>query len=477
MCGILGICGQEDVAGELLQGLTAIQHRGQDAAGVVTLDKLFSLRKGLGLLSQVFGDVTPADLPGRCGLGHVRYATIGSNDVLDAQPIVANYPFGMAMVHNGNVVNFAELRRSMYDEHHRLLETSNDVALILYTFASELETKNLKALTPGDIFDAVTATQHHVLGAYSAICIIANVGFLAFSDPYGIRPIVMGRKYAAHGIEYVYASESVCLDFLGCERVCDLAPGEAIFIDMQQRVHRRICRQEQQAFCVFEYIYFAREDSIIHDRLVAHERLALGRRLAARCRARGLHPDIVIDVPSSSYFFAAGLSEALGVPYRRGLAKNNHIGRSFLAPTKETRELLVRQKLNPIAGVVAGAKVAVVDDSIVRGTTSKYLVTLLRKAGATEVYFLSAAPPIRFPCVYGIDMSVRREIIAAHYSLDQIHQYLAADAVLFQELDDLQDLYKDLPCCFACFTGIYPTGVSAELLAQIEQERVCSMRL
>ncbi|MBM4353172.1 MAG: amidophosphoribosyltransferase [Deltaproteobacteria bacterium] len=476
MCGILGVYGRDPVAVELVHGLAAIQHRGQDAAGLLTFDKTFHVQKGLGLVSNVLGDFAADRFPGYSGLGHVRYSTIGSNTVPDAQPVVVNYPFGLAMVHNGNVTNFVELRRHLYEEHHRLLDTSNDAALILYTLASELERKDLKRLSVADIFDAVEATQKTVLGSYSAIGIIANVGFLAFCDPNGIRPIVMGRKYASHGISHVFASESVCFDFLGCERVRDLEPGEMVFIDRDMNVHTRSGRRQKQAFCVFEYIYFAREDSVIHNRLVATERVRLGRPLAETFRSLGLEPDIVIDVPSSAYFFASGLAEELGVPYRRGLARNNHIGRSFISPGQSLRELLVRQKLNPIRDIVKGKKIAVADDSIVRGTTSRHIVRLLRQAGAAEVYFVSAAPPIRFPCIYGIDMSARRELIAAHYDEEQIRHYLDADAVVYQSLDSLKDLYKDLPCCYACFSGEYPTAVSREIMEQIEQEKLCSGR-
>ena len=479
MCGILGIYGQDDVSRELVAGLTALQHRGQDAAGVVTFDSTFHMRKGLGLVSYVFRrEESLQGLAAPSGLGHVRYATIGSNDVLDAQPFAVSYPFGLAMVHNGNVINFKELRKTLYEEHHRLLDTSNDVALILYTFASQLETKNLKHLTVDDIFDTVAATQQQVQGAYSAVAIIANHGFLAFTDPYGIRPIVMGRKFTDRGIEYAFASETACFDYLGYETMKNLEPGEAVFIDQNRKVHSRICaRAEKPAFCVFEYIYFGREDSIFHNRLVASERVRIGRQLGRKFAKSGLQPDIVIDVPSSAYFFASGLAEELQIPYRRGLAKNNHVGRSFITPTQTQRELLVRQKLNPIKDVVRDKKVAVVDDSIVRGTTSKHLVRLLRKAGAREVYVVSAAPPITSPCVYGIDMSIKREIIAAHYTREQIARYIEADAVVYQDLEDLQALYHDLPCCYACFSGNYPTGVSREALACIEEEKKCSNRV
>ena len=406
----------------------------------------------------------------------MRYATQGSTDVLDAQPTVVMYPFGLAMVHNGNVVNFNQLKQTLCEDAHRLLDTSNDVALILYALAAALETKNLKNLAPDDIFDSVRSVQDMVQGAYSALTIIAGHGLLAFTDPHGIRPLVLGRKYTDRGMVYAFASETDCFDYLGFETVRDLKPGEAVLIDNDGQVHSRICRAKEQAFCVFEYIYFAREDSVINGRAVATERMRIGRQLAVQVQKAGLQPDLVIDVPSSAYFFAAGLAEALGVPYRRGLAKNNHVGRSFIVPTQARREKIVRQKLNPLKDVVRGKKVAVVDDSIVRGTTSKHIVKLLRECGAGEIYFVSAAPPIKCPCIYGIDMSVKREIIAAHYDPKQIAHYLEADAVIYQSLDDLRELYRDLPCCYACFSGEYPTGATAEILKQIEQEKECSTR-
>ena len=476
MCGILGIIGQDDIAGTLLEGLTSIQHRGQDAAGIVTFNHRFHLHKGDGLVSQAFKKVDLERFRGACGLGHVRYATQGSTDVLDAQPTVVMYPFGLAMVHNGNVVNFNQLKQTLCEDAHRLLDTSNDVALILYALAAALETKNLKTLTPDDIFDSVQAVQEKVQGAYSALTIIAGHGLLAFTDPHGIRPLVLGRKYTDKGLVYAFASETDCFDYLGFELIRDLRPGEAVLIDNEGNLHSRVCRAEKQAFCIFEYIYFAREDSVINGRAVATERMRIGRQLAEQVKKAGLQPDLVIDVPSSAYFFAAGMAEALGVPYRRGLAKNNHVGRSFIVPTQARREKIVRQKLNPLKDVVRGKKVAVVDDSIVRGTTSKHIVKLLRESGAAEIYFISAAPPITCPCIYGIDMSVKREIIAAHYTPKQISRYLEADAVIYQSLDDLRVLYHDLPCCYACFSGEYPTGASAAMVKQIEEEKECSTR-
>ena len=478
MCGIIGVVGYEDISHEIYNALITLQHRGQDSAGMVTFNGNFRLKKGTGTVANVFKKVNMTEqLPGYCGLGHVRYSTIGSTEEVDAQPIVVNYPYGLAMVHNGNVINFNEIRKRLYEDHHRLLDTSNDVALILYTFASHLELKNLKDLSVDEIFDTVEEVQKKIKGAYSALTISANRGFLAFTDPYGIRPLVMGRKYTDQGVVYAFASESTTFDYLGYELIRDLSPGEMVFIDQERHVHTRIGKTKKQAFCVFEYIYFAREDTVIHNRLVASERVRMGKKLAETFRKTGLQPDIIIDVPNSAYFFASGLAEELNVPYRRGLAKNHHMGRSFITPNQVEREKIVRQKLNPIRDIVAGKKVAVVDDSIVRGTTSKRIVQLVRNAGAKEVYFVSASPPIKHPCIYGIDMSVKKEILASHYEIDEIAKYIGADAVVYQSLEDLRELYKDLPICDACFSGRYPTGVTQELLDEIEQEKLNSDRV
>ncbi len=476
MCGIIGISGYENIAPEIMNGLTTLQHRGQDSAGVVTFNGNFHMKKGNGLVSNVFKGYDIEKINGYCGLGHVRYATFGSTDEVDAQPIVLNYPFGLAMVHNGNVVNFNQLKKRLYEENHRLLETSNDVALILYTFAAELEKKDLKHLTVDDIFDTVEVVQKSVKGAYSAMTIIANRGFLAFSDPHGIRPLVMGRKFTDQGVVYAFTSESTTFDYLGYELIRDIEPGEMIFIDSNKRVHTRIGVKKKQAFCVFEYIYFAREDTIMHNRLVASERVRLGVPLAKTFEKYGLNPEIVIDVPSSAYFFASSMAEELNVPYRRGFAKNPHMGRSFITPTQEQREIMVKQKLNPIRDIVKGKKVAVVDDSVVRGTTSKRIVKLLRDAGATEVYFVSASPPIKSPCIYGIDMSVKKEILASHYDVEEIGKFIGADKMIYQSLEDLKDMYKDLPICHACFSGEYPTTVSKAMLDEIEKEKLSSNR-
>jgi amidophosphoribosyltransferase len=472
MCGLVGFAGRHEIVYDLILGLTALQHRGQDAAGIVTFKEHFRTRKALGLVSDVFQERHLPRLAGNMGIGHVRYTTQGTNDVQNAQPFSANYPFGLAMVHNGNVTNFAELKHKLYEQYRILPETSNDLELILYTLAAELTQKDLKNLNTNHIFEAVKATQQQVKGAYAVICIIANYGLLAFMDPHGIRPLLLGKKTDHNGdVTYGFASETTCFDYLEYETLYDLGPGEAVFIDRNLQVHKQNCHVKPRAFCVFENIYFAREDSIMHRRLVAAERVQMGRLLAKKVREAGLQPDIVIDVPSSGYFAASGLAEALNIPYRRGFVKNNHVGRSFISPTQKERDDIVKKKLNPIKAVVAGKKVAVVDDSIVRGTTSKRIVRLLKNAGAQAVYFISAAPPITNPCIYGIDMAISTELIAAQFTQEAIADYIGADALIYQDLNDLKQLYADLPICTACFSGQYPVEGSRELLESVEAER------
>ena len=477
MCGIVGFYGHDDVVYDLIAGMTALQHRGQDSAGVVTFQDTFHIKKGLGLVSNVFREKNLERLTGKIGIGHVRYTTQGTNELLNVQPFAVNYPFGLAMVHNGNVINFKELRKTLYEDHHRLLETSNDLELLLYTLAAELEEKDMKNLSVDDIFTSVEAVQRKVRGAYATITVIANRGCLVFNDSSGIRPLVIGTRANAQGPTYGFASESTCFDYLGYDTIGDLQPGETIFIDQKMNVHKKITCQERRAFCVFEYIYFAREDSRIHDRLVASERVRMGKVLAETVRKTGIDPDIIIDVPSSAYFFASSLAEELHIPYRRGLAKNNHIGRSFISPTQIERESIVRQKLNPIKEIIRGKKVAVVDDSIVRGTTSKRIVKLLRQAGAEKVFFISAAPPLKHPCMYGIDMAISTELIACKFpNIPDIATYLEADALVYQSLDDLHALYPPHSLCSACFSGQYPTGDTTALLNDIEQERIASQK-
>lgn len=472
MCGIVGFSGQKKIVYEIAMGLTALQHRGQDAAGIITFDKKFHVKKGLGLVNNVFTQRHYDRLKGNLGLGHVRYATHGRNELINAQPISTNYPFGIAMAHNGNVTNFEELEKALYEDYHILPTTTNDLELILYTFVANLKTKNLAHIKPDDLFDSVEYTQRKVHGAYAVIALIVGYGLLAFCDPNGIRPLILGKKETDAGTVYGLASETVCFDHLGYEVVRDLEPGEIIFIDNNQKIYTRKGFEREKRFCIFEFIYFAREDSTIDSRLVAGQRVKMGRKLAQKVQAAGLEPDIVIDVPTSGYFAASGLAEALGIPHRRGLVKSNYIGRSFISPKQDEREAIVKRKLNPIRKTVNGRKIAVVDDSIVRGTTSKRIVKILREAGAKEIYFLSAAPPILHPCIYGIDMSVTTELIAVQQSVEEIRKYIKADALIYQSLADLKDLFKGFPTCTACLSGEYPTPNAKEALEIIEKERL-----
>ncbi|NML66795.1 amidophosphoribosyltransferase [Hymenobacter sp. RP-2-7] len=477
MCGIVGFHGPERVVGDMIIGLTALQHRGQDAAGIATFDgDAFHLHKGQGLVNDVFRPKAVKKLTGNTGIGHVRYTTQGANDSDLAQPFTTSYPFGLAMVHNGNVINFRDVAKLLHEKYHVLPKTTNDLELIMYTFASELRVKDLDRISVVDIFDAVETTQELVKGAYATITIIAGHGLLAFTDPLGIRPLVLGRRNTPDGPVYAFASESTCFDYLDFEFLADVGPGQAVFIDNNFQVHYKNQNTVPKAFCVFEQIYFAREDSTIHGRLVARERVRLGKIIARKVVDAGLRPDMVIDVPSSGYFSASGLAEAIGVPYRRAMVKNNHMGRSFIVPTQAGREDVVKKKLNPIRAFVEGKKVAVVDDSIVRGTTSRRIVRLLREAGATEVYFISSAPPIVSPCIYGIDMAMSTELIAANYSEEEICRYIEADRVIYQDLQDLKDLFAEERghggSCFACFTGQYPTGDVTRYLRHIQEERL-----
>ena len=475
MCGIVGFYGPEDVAHDIVFGLTALQHRGQDAAGIATFDDNFHLCKGNGLISDVFRPKQLKKLKGNIGIGHARYTTQGSGDAELAQPFTTSYPFGLSMVHNGNVINFRSAAKRLHEKYHVLPKTSNDLELIMYTFASELRLKNLDNISVIDIFDAVETTQELVKGAYATITIIAGHGLLAFNDPLGIRPLVLGRRETERGPVFAFASESTCFDYLGFEFVENVGPGQAVFIDKDFKVHHKNPQEQPKNFCVFEHIYFAREDSTIHGRLVARERVRLGKMLAKKVIESGIQPDMVIDVPSSGYFSASGLAEAIGVPYRRALVKNNHMGRSFIVSSQAGREDIVKKKLNPIREFVEGKKVAVVDDSIVRGTTSRRIVRILREAGAAEVYFISSAPPIIAPCIYGIDMAMSTELIAANYTEEEICRYIEADKVIYQSVEDLQALFSEEKghggSCFACFTGQYPTGDVTKYLRHIQEER------
>ena len=471
MCGIVGFIGEEKIVYDIMSGLLTLQHRGQDSAGIVTFKDTFYTKKGLGLVSEVFNEKHIDRLCGNVGIGHVRYTTHGTGDIINAQPITTNYPFGISMVHNGNVTNFKKMNKALYEDYHVLPTSSNDLEILLYTLAAELKNKDLKNITNEDIFDAVKKTQEKIEGAYAVISVIANHGLLAFMDPDGIRPLILGKKVTKSGVVYGFASESITFDHLGYEIIRNLQPGEIVFIDNKHKVHSTIGYAKKQHFCVFEFIYFAREDTVFYNNNVAGKRVRMGEYIAEQIKEAGLKPDVVIDVPASGYFSASGMAEALGIPYHRGLVKSNYIGRSFIASKQSERENIVKNKLNPIKKAIKGKKIVVVDDSIVRGTTSKRIVQLLRKAGAKEIYFVSAAPPVINPCVYGIDMSAKTELIASNLNIKEVQTFIGADALFYLKPEDLDTIFKNISLCKACFTGEYPAGNVEEMLQDIEDEK------
>lgn len=475
MCGIVGFVNQESVFNTLITGLTALQHRGQDAAGIVTFDKKIHEKKGQGLVQQIFEADDLESLSGDMGIGHVRYTTQGTNEVKNIQPITLHYPFGIAMAHNGNVTNADVVRAQLTDLYQIQPQSNNDLELILYTLVAALQEVAGLQFSPTQILTAIAHTQQKIEGAYATIGLIANVGLIGFCDPSGIRPIALGKKQTPEGTTtYGLVSETTCFDYLGYELVDYLQPGEMILIEQDGTIHRQIGIQRKQHFCVFEFIYFAREETSFFGKLVAEQRMEMGHLLAKKIKAANLSPDVVIDVPSSGYFSAVGLATALGIPHRRGLVKNKYFGRSFILSKQSERTQVVQQKFNCIDTIIANKKVAVVDDSIVRGTTSRHIVQLLKKAGAKEVYFVSAAPPIVHPCIYGIDISISTELIARQKTIAAIQAYIEADALIYQDLEDLKGLFDGLniKICTACLSGQYPTPNAAEATKRIEKERL-----
>jgi amidophosphoribosyltransferase len=472
MCGVLGVISNGEAGPEIYQGLLTLQHRGQDGAGIITYNGMFHLKKGMGLALGVFNEKNLSRLKGGIGIGHVRYPTIGPGRSEDVQPFSVNTPFGIAMAHNGNVTNYWELKRELAEKSLRNVSSHCDVEVILNVFADELARQKLSRFTVEAGFNAVGRVFKRVEGCYSVAALIAGYGLLAFRDPYGIRPLVVGKKEHA----YAFASEPVAFDLLGYELIRDVAPGEAIFVDTDLNVHSRIILgSKTHTPCIFEYIYFARPDSVLDSIGVYEARLRLGEHLALECRQRGIKPEVVVPVPDTARAAAASLARVLGVELREGFIKNRYIARTFIMPTPEQRLTSVRQKLNPIRSEIEGKRVLLVDDSIVRGTTSKEIVSLVKNKGAKVVYFAVTCPPLRSPCVYGIDMSTRGEFIAKTRSISEIEKLIGADALIYQTLDGMIEGVrggdKNRRFCTACFTGEYPTGVSQKALDDFEKDR------
>ncbi len=485
MCGIIGIVGRQPVAGQLYDALTVLQHRGQDAAGIATLEgNRIHLSKGEGLVRDVFSAEDMLALHGNVGIGHVRYPTAGLDDSSEAQPFYVNSPYGIALGHNGNLINTTELKQALFDSDRRHLNTESDSEALLNVLAHEIQVQSPKRLTPKHVFAAVDAVHRRCIGAYAVIAAICGHGVLGIRDPHGIRPVVIGVREGRHGEEYAISSESVALSVLGFELLRDLRPGEAVFVDLQGRLHSHVSSQSKKLTpCIFEHVYFARPDSMLDDISVYKARLRMGKALARKIlRERPDHDiDVVIPVPDTSRTAALPLAYDLRVKHREGLMKNRYIGRTFIMPGQEQRRKSVRQKLNPIELEFRDKNVLLVDDSIVRGTTSREIIQMAREAGARKVYFASASPPVRYPNIYGIDMPATSELVASGRSEKQIEELLGADWLIYQDLPELIASCREGNKAIekfdtSCFSGEYVTGVSAGYLEAIEAERSDAVR-
>ncbi|HPW17136.1 MAG TPA: amidophosphoribosyltransferase [Candidatus Aminicenantes bacterium] len=477
MCGVIGVWANGPVIRDLYQGLLAMQHRGQDSAGAITFDGRFHARKGNGLVHDIFTPEAVARLTGSIGVGHTRYPTVGGGGGEDAQPFQLNSPFGIAMAHNGNVANYRELRGELYDVHHRLLNSDCDVEIILNLFAESLARERTRDLAPEHIFRAVEAVMGKVKGSFSVVAYIADQGLAAFRDPYGIKPLAFGVRRDGLLPSYAFASESVSLNIMNFGEIRDVEAGEAVFIDKGRTVHRKRVRKGRPSPCLFEWVYFARPDTVIDKVNVYKCRVNLGRFLAAEIRRRKLAVDVVVPVPDSARDAAIEIARRLGLKYSEALVKNRYIGRTFIMPAAGKRRSSVRQKLNPIASEIKGKKVLLVDDSIVRGNTSKAIIEMVREAGARKVYFASYSPPLRHPCVYGIDMQTKTEFVAQDADEAAVARRIGADKVIYQTLAALEKAARaENPrlesFCAACFDGVYPTGdITPDLLEDIEADR------
>ncbi len=478
MCGIVGIVGQSEVAGLLYDGLTMLQHRGQDAAGIATVHgSHLRVHKGNGLVRDVFDAKSMALLEGQVGIAHCRYPTAGSEGSDEAQPFYVNSPFGIALAHNGNLTNTDALRREVFEQDRRNVNTGSDSEVLLNVFAHELDTQ--RGLTPEAVFAALEGVNRRVSGGYAVVCTVLGLGLVAFRDPHGIRPLVLGRRGGAGGDEYIVASESVALDVLGFERVRDVEPGEGIVITSKGELFARQCAPAApHATCIFEYVYFARPDSMIENISVHKARMRMGVTLGEKIlRERPNHDiDVVIPIPDTSRDSALEIANTLGVKYREGFIKNRYVGRTFIMPGQGERAKSVKRKLNPIPLEFRNRVVLLVDDSIVRGTTSQQIVQMARDAGAKKVYLASAAPPVRHPNVYGIDMPSREELVAHGRTEQEIEALLGCDWLVYQDLADLETAvagpkFPGRRFDSSCFNGEYITGIDADYFERIQQQR------
>ncbi len=487
MCGVVGLYGGTRIGERLYDALTLLQHRGQDAAGIVTSDLdtgHIHQRKAGGLVRDVFRGNHITQLKGQAGIGHVRYPTAGTSSTTEAQPFYVNSPYGIALGHNGNLTNFPQLMDELFDQNLRHLNTGSDSEVILNVLAHELLNRRSLILGPDQVFQAVSQVHRRCHGAYAAVALFAGLGLLAFRDPYGIRPLIYGTRAGKHGTEYMVASESVALDSLGFEVVRDIAPGEAIYIDKSGEFHARLCAgNASYRTCIFEYVYFSRPDSIIDDVFVHKARMRMGVALAERIKREwGDHDiDVVMPVPDTSRTAALEMAMNLGVKYREGFIKNRYIGRTFIMPWQTLRAKSVRQKLNPLRVEFKDKNVLLVDDSIVRGTTSRQIVQMARDAGARKVYFASASPPIKHPNVYGIDMPTSEELIAYGKTVDEVRAVIRADRLIYQDLKDLIDAVRQgnpklrrFEC--SVFDGDYIHALDGRFFEELSRSRKDSAR-
>ncbi len=483
MCGIVGVVSDTPINQLVYDALLLLQHRGQDAAGIVTQqERKFFMHKAKGLVRDVFRTRNMRALPGNCGLGQVRYPTAGNAySEEEAQPFYVNAPFGIVLVHNGNLTNAQALKKELFTTDHRHINTESDSEVLLNVLAHEVErtTRGLP-LQPADLFAAVRNVHRRVKGSYAVIALIAGHGVLAFRDPYGIRPLCLGRS----GDTTMVASESVALEGTGHQFVRNIDPGEAVFIDLQGQMHQAQCADHARLMpCIFEFVYLARPDSVMDGMSVYQARLNLGETLAKRVIST-VPPneiDVVIPIPESSRPSAAQLAQLLGLPYREGFVKNRYVGRTFIMPGQAVRKKSVRQKLNVIASEFKGRNVLLVDDSIVRGTTSREIVQMARDAGARKVYLASAAPPVRYPNVYGIDMPTPDELVAHGRTVEEIQKIIGCDALIYQDVEGMKKAVGALSNKIdgfdaSCFDGVYVTGdISSEDLVRMRESRITTV--
>lgn len=479
MCGFIGIAGLPgaQVAPELYEGLIALQHRGQDAAGILSYDGMFHLRKQNGMVRDIFSAQDMERLRGNLAVGHVRYPTVGGGADEDAQPFYINYPFGVAMAHNGNLTNWVELKSRKFPQANICLESSCDVEAILYAFAMGMQ-RTLKSEPLADRVRAgVASAFEHAKGAYSVAGILSDGALFGFRDPYGIKPCIVGKRVTAAGTEWAIASESVAFDVIGFERVRDLQNGEAMVVVPGGEPEFIMVHQERHTPCIFELVYFSRPDSFLDELSVYKARQRFGQALAEQWQASGAPlPDAVIPIPDSARDAALAASLALGIPYREGFIKNRYVGRTFIMPNQAQRKSSIRRKLNPIPIEFDGRDVLLIDDSIVRGNTSRKIIETARRAGARKVYFATTSPPLIAPCPYGIDMATKDDFIARGKSVEQVRQEIGADYLMYLDLDRMvqaaRGRNKEIKeFCTGCFTGVYPTPDADEHLEALSAER------